>query len=470
MPKTHSKQTKDAAVFKAAREKKATSSESIAKPPTIPHLLKFTLPTILSMVIMSTFGMVDGIFVSRLMGQMELAAVGLVWPAMAFVMAVGFMMGVGGNALVAKKIGEGREKEGRENFSLIVWVSLGAGIVLSAFGFLFPDLIMNILGVDEFMRPMALDYISPMLYFLPVAVVGMIFQQFLITAGKAHYSAVMSLVSGLLSAGLNYVFIYVMGWGLSGAALATSIGMTLPFIVGLIYFTLARKSTLHLVRPRWDWRALGRSAVNGASEMVTMLAASITAVLMNNVLTDLPDGGWMAIGAATVMFSGMGIFSSLSVGYASGVAPIISYNYGKDDRANLRRTFRNSLLLVGVLSAVAIPLGILGVDALIWVYDIPHYSPMYDMARNGFLWLTAGFILIGYNTFASMFFTALNNGVVSSLLSLFRTLIFVVIAFLTLPAAFGLTGAWAATPAAELAAITLTVFALWKMKGRYGYA
>jgi len=451
-------------------ESKEKQEDDIAKTPTWTHLLKFALPTILAMLVMGTFGIVDGIFVSRLIGGEALAVVGLVFPFMAFVMAFGFMMGIGGNALVAKKLGEGREKEGRENFSLIVLVSFIVSVALTLTGVFFPDLIMDILGVDEFLRDLAMEYLRPMLIFFPTAVLGMIYQQFLITVGKAHYTAVMSLVGGLLSAGLNYVFIYVLDMGISGAAFATSIGFTLPFAVGQVFFTFNRKNAVYLVRPKWDYRALGRSAVNGASEMVTMLATSITTVMMNNVLMDIDGGGFMAVGAAAVMFGGMGIFSALFIGYASGVMPIISYNYGKNDRSNLKKTYSNSLRLIAVLSVAAVALAFLFTDLLISVYDIPEGMPTHDMARTGLRFLAGGFIFMGFNSFASMFFTALNNGIVSSILSFFRTLVFFAIAILTLPVIFGLTGAWMAMPAAEILGIVMTVVFFKLMKKKYGYA
>jgi Na+-driven multidrug efflux pump len=223
------------------------------------------------------------------------------------------------------------------------------------------------------------------------------------------------------------------------------------------------------VRPKWDFRALGRTAVNGASEMVTMLATTITAVLMNNILMGLDGGGHMAVGAASIMFGGMGIFAALFLGYSSGVAPIISYNYGKGDKENLKTVFFNSLRLVGVLSIFSICFAILFRDLLISIYGISIGTPMHDMARTGIMFLAGGFIFMGFNTFASMFFTALNNGVVSSILSLFRTLIFVSIAILTLPVFFGLNGAWAAMPVAEICGVVMTIIFFRMMKGKYGY-
>ena len=468
MPKNQIKNTKHGNILKTAKEQTSMVAKSITQTPTWTHLLKFAFPTMLSMLIMGTFGIVDGIFVARLIDPIGLAAVGVVFPFLSFALAIGFMLGVGGNAMIAKKIGEGRDKEGRQNFSLIVLTALIIAITAMIIGLLFPDLILNILGVDDFVRQMTYDYLQPLLWFMPTTIFGVVFQQFLITVGKAHYSAITAFIGGVISAGLNYVFIYLLDMGIQGAALATSIGYTIPAVLGLVYFTFVRSGSLYFVMPRLDFRALGRTCINGASEMVTMLAASITAVLMNNILLDL--GGAEAQAAAGIMFAGMGIFSALFMGYSSGVAPIISYNYGKGDTDNLKKSFSNSLRLIGVLSLLALGLGFISTDLLISIHDVPIGIPMHDMAQTAFRFMTISFIFMGVNHFASMLFTALNNGVVSSLLSLFRTLIFVVIAFLTLPAIFGLNGAWVAFPVAEILGIAMSFLFFKLMRRKYGYA
>ncbi|MCL2188588.1 MAG: MATE family efflux transporter [Defluviitaleaceae bacterium] len=456
------------AIAKAEKE-----ALNIAKTPTRTHLIKFAAPTIISMLIMSTFGIVDGIFVSRLIDPFALSAVGLIWPFMSFVMAIGFMLGVGGNALIAKMIGEKRIREARQIFSLITAVAFVASIAVSLVGYFAPYFIMNILGVDDFMRPMAQEYMTPFIFFLPAAILGMVLQQFLITVGKAHYSAVMSLLSGLISAGLNYTFIYQMDMGLRGAALATSLGMMLPVVVGITYFTFARKGDLFFVMPRFHFRALkklGRSCVNGASEMVASLAASITAILMNNKLMDMEGAGPEAVAASAIMWAGMGIFASIFMGYNSGVAPIISYNYGKGDKENLRRVFKNSLILIGILSVSATVLALSTVDVLAFIYDVPRGTNIHRLVRIGYIFITCTFLLMGFNSFGSMFFTALNNGIISSILALFNTFIFYIIALYSLAPIFGLYGVWGAVPFADFLQIFLTVFMLFKFRKRYDYA
>ena len=452
---------------KKRTEKPDKAAEGISKTPTWNHLLKFSFPTIISMLIMGTFGIVDGIFVARLIDPIGLAATGVVWPFLGFVLAIGFMLGVGGNAMIAKKIGEGRMKEARQNFSLITIVAIIISIAGMVAGLLFPDLVLDILGVDDFIRPMALDYLRPLLWFMPTTALGIIFQQFFITVGKAHYSAYTATIGGLLSAGLNYVFIRLLDMGIQGAALATSIGYTLPAVLGMVYFTFARNSSLHFVMPRLDFRALGRTCINGASEMVTMLASSITAVLMNNILLDL--GGAKAQAAASIMFASMVVYSALFIGYASGVMPIVSFNFGKGDTHNLKKSFINSLWLIGIFSLIAVGLALATTNLLIGIYDVPVGIPMHEMAQTAIRFMALSFVFMGINSFASMFFTALNNGLVSSLLSLFRTLIFVALAFMTLPALFGLSGAWMAFPAAEVLGIITSVFSFVLMRKKYRY-
>jgi len=246
------------------------------------------------------------------------------------------------------------------------------------------------------------------------------------------------------------------------------VGYTIAFIVGMFYFTFKRKGLLYFVRPKFDWRVLVKSSTNGASEMVAMLATSITSVLMNNVLIRIE--GPEAVAAAGIMFAGMGILTAFFFGYTSGIAPIISYNFGKKDTDNLKRLYSASLRLVGVISLLSIALGWLLTDAIINIYDIPPGTNIRYMAFAGLRIITLGFTFMGFNAFASMMFTALNNGKLSAILSFFRTLVFVVISFMVLPELFGLTGAWVAIPFAELLAIAMSVFFLKKMKKVYNYA
>lgn len=441
---------------------------SISKDVTKGYLIKFALPTMLSMVIMSLFGIVDGIFVSRLIDHSAFAAVNIAFPFFAFAMAIGFMLGVGGNALIAKKLGEGKDREAKENFTLITLVVLGVAVVLTLLGFLFPGLLLNILGADESMSPLVLQYLQPFLIFLPTVMLSMVFQQFFITVGKAHIITITATAGGLISAGSNYFLIYVLDMGLTGAAVSTSIGASLSAFAGIFYFTFKRSGSLYFVVPKIDLYAIARSAINGASEMVTMLAVSITTVFINNILMQMQ--GFESVAAIGIAFAGMGIMTAVFVGYSSGIAPIISYNYGKGDTDNLKKVYKYSLRLLGIMGAVSVGLAWLLTAPILWVYDVPAGTAIHDMALVSFRIFTAGYIFMAYNAFASMMFTALNNGKISSLLSFSRTLVFVLVSVSVLPEIFGLEGVWITIPFAEFLGIIMTVLFFKKMKGKYKYA
>ncbi|MCL1994180.1 MAG: MATE family efflux transporter [Spirochaetes bacterium] len=440
----------------------------ISKKATGAYLLKFSLPTIISMLLMSLFGIVDGLFVARIIDPIALAAVGIVFPFISFAMAIGLMLGTGGNAIVAKKIGEGLTREARENFSLIALTGLAISIFLAVAGLIFPATITSILGVDASVYDMVFEYLQPLLYFMPTIILGVVFQQFLITEGKAHIGTIATIIGGLLNIGLNYLLIYVLQMGLRGAALATSIGYTVSLLVGVYHFAYNRKGYLHFVKPKFDFGLLAKASVNGLSEMVTMLATSIAAIVMNNVLMRIQ--GPEAVAAAGIMFAGVGILTAIFMGYSAGIAPIISYNYGKNDTDNLRRVYSGSLRLLGFISVLSIALGWLLTGPIIRIYDVPVGTPIYEMAFTGFRIFIAGFVFMAYNIFASMMFTALNNGKLSGMLSFFRALVFVVVSILVLSEIFGVNGAWIALPFSEVLAFAMTVYFLKAKRSVYKYA
>jgi Na+-driven multidrug efflux pump len=441
---------------------------SISKNVTPKHLLKFALPTIISIVLMSLFGTIDGIFVSRLIDHKAFSAVGIVFPFVSFTMAIGFMLGVGGNALIAKKLGQGKEKEAQENFTLITLVAFGIAIVIAVLGMMLPGFLINVLGANEEIAHLVLEYLRPLLYFLPLVVLSMIFQQFFITIGKAHIITITTFAGGLISAGSNYFLIYVMQMGLRGAAISTSVGLSLSAIVGIVYFIFNRSGSLYFVKPKFDIYAIGRSCINGASEMVAMLSISITAIVMNNRVIEMQ--GHEAVAAIGIAFAGMGIITSIFIGYSSGIAPIISFNYGKGDTDNLKKIYSYSLRLLGVISTLCIVVAWLLTNPIINLYGVPVGTTLREMSFNGFRIFTAGYIFMAYNTFASMMFTAFNNGKLSTLLSFCRTLVFIIALVLVLPEIFGLNGVWIAVPLAEILAIMMTIYFLKRMKRVYQYA
>lgn len=440
------------------------SSISIGKKVTLKYLVAFSMPTIISMLLMSIFGIIDGIFVARFISPIAMSAVNVVYPLFLFAMSIGFMLSTGGNALIAKKIGEGHHQEARENFTLITLTSFAISALMIV-GVFFPDYILRVLGTDQVIYMMALDYLQPLLYFMPFTMLGILFQQFFITEGKAHIIMITTLVGGLLNIVLNYILIYVLQMGLRGAAIATSIGYSLPAIIGLVYFSLKRNSILFFVKPKFDFSVLVKASTNGSSEMVTMLAASVKAVLMNNILISIH--GAEAVAAAGIMSYSMAILEALFSGYFSGISPIISFNYGKKDASNQKRIFTFSLLIIGIMSALSVIIGLFFPDIIVKVF-VSQNDIVYDLAVTGFRLFSICFLFMGFSLFGTTLFTALNNGKISAILSFLRFIFFVVL-IMILSSKFGLTGAWLTQPATYLLSFLMTVYYIVKMKRIYKY-
>ncbi|MCL1998609.1 MAG: MATE family efflux transporter [Turicibacter sp.] len=457
----------------------STEEASVNKPISLGFLLKFSAPTIVSTVLMSAFGIVDGVFVMRIIDEYAMSATALVWPFLMFVLALGFMFGTGGNALVAKELGEGKTVRARQNFTMIAVVAAVVTAVLSAVGLLAPNFILGILGVNPEVFDIAMEYFVPISWFLPVITLGVVFQQFLITEGKAHLSMIATIIGGSLNIALNWLFIYYLQWGLHGAALATSIGYTIPAVFGVCYFTYNRTRAgglIFFVTPKFRLRALGQSAVNGLSEMITMMAGSITGIFMNNILMDIE--GPMAVAASGIMFGGMGLITSLFFGYIWGIAPIISYNFGKGDSERLQRVFRLSLAAILTMAIAAVAGSFAFTDLIIGIYvteptvyfeGMWFTLPVVEMAHSALRIMSLGYVFMAVNAFGSALFTALNNGVISGLLSALRTFVFVMLSLAVLPLVFGLEGVWFAMPAAEVLAIFVTVGFLAVYRKRYQY-
>jgi len=440
-------------------------------------LIKFAIPTMISMLVFGISGLIDGIFASRFIDAYALSAVGLVSPFIMFVLSIGFMFGIGGNAYIGKEIGAGNFAGARKSMTLVTIAALSGTSILALIGWIFPDLVLRILGVDADVHAIALGYMIPLLPFLPLGGMGMVLQQFMITEGKAHYSMIAALMQGIASAVLNYVFVYMWHMGIQGAALATGIAWFVPAVVLTVYLFFNRfnkNAILYFVIPRLDFFVLARSAINGVSEMVGMLSASITQVVMNNILMDL-DGA-MAVAAAGIILAGAGLAQNVFVGYSSGIAPIVSYNYGKGDSGNLKKIFKNSLVIVVSLALATMVLMFVFTDALIGVYDIDPLVyvggfifslPLYDMAHTGLRLISISWALQAVVFFTSTFFTALNDGIKSGFIQFCNGFVFLLLFMPILSGVFGVNGVWLTMPVSDTLTWGVAVFLLWKYGKRY---
>lgn len=285
-------------------------------------LLKFAAPTVVMLIFMSLYQMVDGVFVSRIVGENALSALNIVYPVPSIIIAISIMLATGGSAIIARNMGEGKNQEAKENFSFIVLIGFILSIGFLIIGLLFIQPIIYLLGATSELYAYCYDYLFILILSAPLAMFQMLFQSFFVTAGKPHLGLFLTGLGGIANIVLDYVFIKIFGLGVSGAAFATAIGYSIPGVFGLIYFTLNHKGTLYFVKPKFRSKVLLHCCVNGASEMVNNLAVAITTFLFNLLM--LKYAGEVGVAAITIVLYAQFLMTSGFMGFASGISPIIS--------------------------------------------------------------------------------------------------------------------------------------------------
>ncbi len=444
-----------------------TQKNSLAQKFNFGSLIKFSLPTIVMMVFMSLYTMVDGAFVSRLIGTSALSAVNIVFPLVSVVIAVGVMLATGASAILAREMGQGELHRARQHFTFIILVGLAMGLLISLLGFSFSRPLLQLLGANESLYPLCRSYLLALLWFVPAGVLQMLFQTLLVTAGRPGLGLAVTLAGGIANIVLDYLFIGPLQMGIAGAAIATGIGYCIPAVFGLLYFTLKRCGTLFFVQPRFDGPMLLASCTNGSSEMVTNLSTAVTTFLFNIMMMRyLGEDG---VAAITILLYAQYLLVAVYLGYATGVAPVISYNYGCQNTGQLRRVFKTSLWFIGGLSLLTFAAASTLAQPIVSLFA-PQGSAVFSLAVEGFRLFSFSFLFMGVNVFASALFTAFSNGKVSALLSFLRTFVFIVSSLLVLPQFIGVTGIWLAIPLAELLGVLFSAFFLASRRKRYQYA
>lgn len=418
------------------------------------RLIRFTLPSIVMMIFTSIYSVVDGLFVSNFVGKTPFAAINLIMPILIILGALGFMIGTGGSAIVAKTLGEGDPARANRYFSMLVYTTVVGGAVLAAAGELSLPIVSELLGAEGAMLQDCILYGRIILAALPAFMLQNVFQSFMITAEKSRLGLAVTVAAGLTNMVLDFVFIVPLGWGLAGAAIATAISQVIGGAVPIVYFARKNDSLLRLTKAKFEGRILLRTCTNGSSELMSNISASIVTMLYNFQLMRLAgEDGIAAYGV--VMYVNF-VFSAIFIGYSIGAAPVIGYHYGAQNHAELKNLFRRSLVLV-VISGVAMTvLAELLAQPLTHVF-VGYDAGLYALTVRGFMLYSISFLVSGVNIFGSAFFTALNNGLVSAAISFLRTLVFQVAVVLLLPLLLGIDGIWLAIVAAELLALAVTL-------------
>lgn len=434
---------------------------------TYKKLLRFVLPSIVMMIFTSIYGVVDGLFVSNYVGKTAFAAVNLIMPFLMAISALGFMIGTGGSAIVAKTLGEGKKKQANEYFSMLVYLTLIGGIVLSALGILFSPLIARGLGADGALLTNCVLYARITLLSMPAFMLQNVFQSFFVTAEKPKLGLGVIVIAGVTNMVLDFLLVGVFQIGLAGAAFATVTSECIGGLFPILYFARKNSSLLKLGRTHFNGKIFLCACGNGSSELMTNLSSSIVNSLYNIQLMNLAgENGVAAFG--TIMYVNF-IFIAIFLGYSIGSAPLVSYHYGAGNHDELKNLFQKSLRLIGIWGLMLFILAQLIARPLAAIF-VGYDADLFSMTQNSFRIYCIAYLINGFNIYGSSFFTALNNGLISAAISFLRTLVFQLAAVLLLPLLLGINGIWSAVAVAELLTLGLTVTFFVRKRKKYHYA
>lgn len=430
------------------------------------RLLRFVISPILMIICTAVYGVVDGFFISNYVGKVPFAAVNLVMPVDMLPVAIGFMIGEGGNAIISKKLGEGKGRLANQYFSLLVYTAAVIGLLLSLAGCSMMPQIADMLGANEQLKPYCVEYGRILFAAQFFYVLQNIFQSFFIAAGKPDLSLKVSLLSGGINVALDALFIVIFQWGVAGAALATALGQVAGAIVPLVYFGRSNSSLLRMTGTRLNMKVLVQTFTNGSSDMVSVLSASIITALYNFQLLGIAgEDGVAAYGA--IMYVTF-IFMSIYLGYASGSAPLISFQYGAKCHDELHNLVKKSLILMLAAGVVIVAVAELVAVPLLKAF-VGYDAGLFELTLHGYRMYVLAFLLMGLNIWGAALFTALNNGLVSAAISFLRTFGFELVAVLLLPLWFGIDGIWISIFVAEVCTAFVTVYFVVRKRKHYDY-
>lgn len=429
-------------------------------------LIKYSLPSMAMMIFTSIYGIVDGLFVSNFAGKTAFAAVNMILPFVMILSVTGFMMGTGGSALVAKTRGEGDDDTANRYFSGIVIFTFFLGLVLAIIGFFTMEPVARALGASQDMLPICVIYGRLLLISLPFYSLQFTFQSFFVTAGKPGLGFSVIVIAGVTNIVLDFVLIAGFGLGVEGAAVATVIGEVLGGLIPVIYFAWKNSSYLRLKAVIPDWHAIGKACVNGSSEMVANIALSIVSMLYNlQLMSYIGEEGVAAYGV--IMYTGL-VFGAIFMGYNLGTSPLLSFQYGAQNKKEMRSIFLRSLGFVWSAGAVMLVAGQLLAAPFSYIFT-GYDQQLFEITVHGFRVYSICFLFMGFSIYGSAFFTALNNGLISALISFLRTLVFETSSVMLLPLVLGVDGIWLSVSVAELASVLVTASFMVAFRNRYGY-
>lgn len=430
-------------------------------------LLRFVFPSIMMMVFSSLYGIVDGLFVSNYVGKTAFAAVNFIMPFLMILGTFGFMIGTGGSAIIAKTLGEGDKKKANEHFSMLIYTTLIFGALFAVLGIVFIKPFARLIGTDEQMLSDCVEYGTIILCALPFFMLQNVFQSFLVTAEKPHMGLFVTVAAGVANMVLDFLLIVPFKMGVAGAAVATAASQAVGGLVPLIYFANSKNSSLlHLAKAPADFKTLGKVCTNGSSELMTNVSMSLVNILYNFQLMRLE--GKDGIAAFGVIMYANWIFISIFIGYSIGSAPLVGYNYGAKNDAELKNIFKKSFVILTAMGILLTAISVAFARPLAGIF-IGYDKTLLALTEHGLRLFSLAFIFCGYNIYGSAFFTALNNGVISAAISFMRTLVFQSAVVIVLPIFFKTDGIWFSLLVSELLAFAVTFAFIFAKRKVYNY-
>lgn len=431
------------------------------------RLLRFVMPSIIMMVFTSIYGVVDGLFVSNFVGDTAFAAINLIMPVTSILGGVGFMLGTGGSALVAITLGEQKGELTNRYFTMMIWISIIVGIVLSIVGLAVMKPIAVLLGATDGMLSHCVLYGSITMGFNVSFMLQYALQAFLIAAEKPNLGLVTTVAAGVTNMVLDALFIAVFNWGVAGAAIATGLSQCVGAVIPLVYFLRSKSSPLRLIKTKLEVKPILKACVNGSSEMISNATSAIIGIIYNFQL--LKYAGESGVASYGVLMYVQFVFAAIFIGYSMGSAPIISYHYGAGNHSELRGLLKKSNILMFLSGITMVIAAQFLAEPLAQIF-VGYNLDLFTMTVRALRISTVSFVIVGFNIFASGFFTALNDGGVSAAISFLRTFIFKTAAILVLPLFFQLDGIWFADATAEIFAFVISIIFLLVKRKKYHYA
>lgn len=431
-------------------------------------LFSFSIPAIISCLVNSVYNIVDQIFIGQGVGYLGNAATTIAFPLMTIIMAFATLIGSGGSAYAALRLGEGRKREALLTLNNLLVIAIGLGIILAAAGLIFLKPILTLFGATETTMPYAIDYTSIVLIGVPFSMVSIALSSMARTDGHPRMSMYGILIGAALNTVLDPIYIFVLGWGVKGAAIATITAQFVSTVVLCYYFL--KKGRMRFTRRYM--KPVGRVWYKifslGISSGITALVACIMQVVMNNSLVYYGNQteitGDVALSAMGIVMKIAMILASVCIGFGIGAQPILGFNLGAKKYTRVRHTY---------LLAVSIATGSILIGWAVCQLA-PHLvlslfgkenQTFTDFAVRCLRIYLGGIFCAGFQIVSTNYFQATGQPLKASLLSMLRQLILLIPLLLILPIFFGLSGLLYAGPCADIgSAVIVALFILPEMR------